>query len=661
MGEDPEKLEKMMKKRGYVIQEIISTEKTYVDRLRSTMAIIIQPLKEAKILDALDLKEQFEIFEHIAQVHGKHQCEDFDTSAAFVAFFDDIFENVQLYAEYLAAYEPAMQRRGYLLTGNRKFCNFLDKSEKGPGLMGQKLESILILPVQRIPRYRLLLEELRKCTPVGHGQYATVQLALEKISDMAAYSNEAVRARENRAQIMQIMLTIESRSRVDLLADTERRFVKEGKLLRQCRRGLKEFQFWLFNDQLLYGQATPIGLYILNRQIQLSKCHVSSEGELSFLVQSPAKSFIICARSEGEKQEWLESIQKAIVRQIQKDSIVKAIVRQIQKDSKSKAKELAPLWKPDAQVSGCKSCTVNFSLLLRRHHCRNCGFIVCDNCSKRRFKLEHVDKNKDVRVCDACFLFLGSEGTSRRMSLRNQRMLSKTADPTDCDPIDLCEMDLYNSDEEEGGVVNRNNIGEGDLEDSNAFMKDTMKDMSLAAQLHRQLSRLSTSSTGSRSNQPSVPSRLRAGSDEPKSEYKMDTKLAHQLDPKMVNYSNPLSRQASRRTEEGRDEFGMYACSKGNSPFASPIASPIGTPIGTPIGNPIGTPNSGRSSRSASPVPVSAPVSASASASASAHAAEAGTVGTVGTVGTGGTVGAVGTGGARGAGGARGDSGDSPY
>ena len=41
-------------------------------------------------------------------------------------------------------------------------------------------------------------------------------------------------------------------------------------------------------------------------------------------------------------------------------------------------------WKPDKAVSKCEICDVVFSLLTRRHHCRSCGGIFCDTCSKDR-------------------------------------------------------------------------------------------------------------------------------------------------------------------------------------------------------------------------------------------------------------------------------------
>ena len=64
------------------------------------------------------------------------------------------------------------------------------------------------------------------------------------------------------------------------------------------RRAIKEYQFWLFTDQLLYGTSTPLGLFTLHRQIPLIKCFVSTVDSItkdghSFLVESPAKSFIV--------------------------------------------------------------------------------------------------------------------------------------------------------------------------------------------------------------------------------------------------------------------------------------------------------------------------------------------------------------------------------
>lgn len=45
---------------------------------------------------------------------------------------------------------------------------------------------------------------------------------------------------------------------------------------------------------------------------------------------------------------------------------------------------------------------VQFTVLNRRHHCRNCGLVICGNCSKQKFLIPSIS-SKPVRVCDKCF------------------------------------------------------------------------------------------------------------------------------------------------------------------------------------------------------------------------------------------------------------------
>ena len=59
--------------------------------------------------------------------------------------------------------------------------------------------------------------------------------AYVKIGEVATANNEAIRARENNDKLMEIMMTFESRSRINLFDDPFRKFLKEGNLQKQCR------------------------------------------------------------------------------------------------------------------------------------------------------------------------------------------------------------------------------------------------------------------------------------------------------------------------------------------------------------------------------------------------------------------------------------------
>ena len=65
---------------------------------------------------------------------------------------------------------------------------------------------------------------------------------------------------------------------------------------------------------------------------------------------------------------------------------------------------IAPLWTPDKQSANCTRCSVEFTLINRRHHCRKCGVLVCGKCSSFKMLVPNIDAKKPVRVCDACLM-----------------------------------------------------------------------------------------------------------------------------------------------------------------------------------------------------------------------------------------------------------------
>lgn len=71
--------------------------------------------------------------------------------------------------------------------------------------------------------------------------------------------------------------------------------------------------------------------------------------------------------------------------------------------------ELAPVSVPDDFSTKCQKCNVTeFSFTKRRHHCRCCGMLLCNDCSLKKtlvaFPGQSEELNsKEQRVCDWCF------------------------------------------------------------------------------------------------------------------------------------------------------------------------------------------------------------------------------------------------------------------
>lgn len=62
----------------------------------------------------------------------------------------------------------------------------------------------------------------------------------------------------------------------------------------------------------------------------------------------------------------------------------------------------APTWTGDNESPLCSRCRDAFSVLNRRHHCRNCGQLFDQKCSSKSITLPHFGINVPVRVCDGC-------------------------------------------------------------------------------------------------------------------------------------------------------------------------------------------------------------------------------------------------------------------
>ncbi|XP_033624733.1 FYVE and coiled-coil domain-containing protein 1-like isoform X1 [Asterias rubens] len=59
-------------------------------------------------------------------------------------------------------------------------------------------------------------------------------------------------------------------------------------------------------------------------------------------------------------------------------------------------------WIDDNEVTHCMQCRIQFSMIVRRHHCRLCGRIFCTKCASCYVLTTHSSKKS--RVCEQCFV-----------------------------------------------------------------------------------------------------------------------------------------------------------------------------------------------------------------------------------------------------------------
>uniref|UniRef100_A0A3B3CMY5 FYVE-type domain-containing protein n=1 Tax=Oryzias melastigma TaxID=30732 RepID=A0A3B3CMY5_ORYME len=77
--------------------------------------------------------------------------------------------------------------------------------------------------------------------------------------------------------------------------------------------------------------------------------------------------------------------------------------------SEQPGRSAADHWVKDELVDSCSGCTVRFSLTERRHHCRNCGQLFCQRCSRYQSEIRRLKISSPVRVCQNCYYNLQHE------------------------------------------------------------------------------------------------------------------------------------------------------------------------------------------------------------------------------------------------------------
>lgn len=66
-------------------------------------------------------------------------------------------------------------------------------------------------------------------------------------------------------------------------------------------------------------------------------------------------------------------------------------------------------WVTNDLANKCFCCKVRFSTLVRKHHCRRCGNIICTKCSKNKSKILRLLCIEPVKICMFCFCSVKNE------------------------------------------------------------------------------------------------------------------------------------------------------------------------------------------------------------------------------------------------------------
>ncbi|XP_074092490.1 FYVE, RhoGEF and PH domain-containing protein 2 isoform X2 [Macrotis lagotis] len=385
-------------------------------------------LKEARSSKAFSEDVVKLIFSNISSIHQFHsqfflpELQRRVDEWAAIPRIGDVIQKLapflKMYSEYVKNFERAAELLVVWTEKCPPFQEVITRIQNSEASGNLTLQHHMLEPVQRIPRYELLLKEYVQKLPPDAPDQADAQKALDMIFSAAQHSNAAITEMERLQNLWDVYQRL---GLEDDIVDPSNELLQEGPIQKISFRhsSTMDRYLFLFNNMLLYciPKVIQVGAqFQVRTRIDVAGMKVRELNDVefphSFLVSGKQRTLELQAQSQEEMYTWIQACQRAIDQIGKRHETFKAAVQGPEGDIQEqqlKSEELgirAPQWVRDKMVTMCMRCKTPFNALTRRrHHCRACGYVVCAKCSDYRASLKY-DDNRLNRVCLECYVFL---------------------------------------------------------------------------------------------------------------------------------------------------------------------------------------------------------------------------------------------------------------
>lgn len=229
--------------------------------------------------------------------------------------FIKLTDFLRIYVDYVNNFEHSVALTDKLKKKNQEFDKFLIKAEKIPACRGLTFESFLIMPVQRVPRYVMLLMDLLKNTWKDHPDYNDIEAALKKMKETGDFINESKRNAEGSEKMKFLATALSGKVPKEFIAP-HRKFIHEGSV-----KWVSNFSayLFLFSDLILITKpgrhltSFDSKVIISLDNISINKCDDTKKPEnalkLSIMDENHKKQeFVFSCSSEFERDSWIKNI-----------------------------------------------------------------------------------------------------------------------------------------------------------------------------------------------------------------------------------------------------------------------------------------------------------------------------------------------------------------
>lgn len=220
---------KSARQRNAALHEIFTTEKSYHESLKKLNDVYITPIRRMKILSEDEADRIFSDIEIIVEItHAILEKMDgrlklWPSVQRVGDIFKDMAPLMKLYYRYIRDFEKMQQRLSEIQHQYPDFDQFIQKAARERA-GGMTLLSFLIMPVQRLPRYELLLKGLLKLTDEAHLDFANLAAAVDAVVSVNQYINSRKR-KEELKHTVETLLSKKSSRKLLVLGKTDQKQV----------------------------------------------------------------------------------------------------------------------------------------------------------------------------------------------------------------------------------------------------------------------------------------------------------------------------------------------------------------------------------------------------------------------------------------------------
>jgi hypothetical protein len=335
-----------------VAHELLSSERTYLEGLKVLNFSYYKRLNQAAAMEKpiLQREEVEKLFHNIGDIYALSEAlfTDLEEVALhgqlnnyMAAILTHYALQFRMYQSYVENYDAATKLLADIrASGNKEFDAFCKITQAADS---NTLESYLIFPVQRVPRYLLLLAEFEKRLEGGEKSsiqsfvLSDVQEAANRIKKIAENINMSLNEKQANDKVADLDANFERDDRYFPLVAPNRRLIKEGVMKKKLKFGSaglsrsKVYSFFLFSDILLYASASKNAFsrgisYKLKHAFPLTEIaeivqQNKSDKNNELLIKAGDKTIFCTAENESERDDWIRKIKEMIKRQQQGDTI----------------------------------------------------------------------------------------------------------------------------------------------------------------------------------------------------------------------------------------------------------------------------------------------------------------------------------------------------